>query len=49
MRNCEDSILKYMDKDGIDNYHKQTKELREQTEEMILKQLSEDGYIDGSE
>jgi len=43
---CEDSILKYMDKAGIDEYHEKTKELREQAEEMILNRLSEDDYIE---
>ena len=43
---CEDSILKYMDKDGIDIYHNRTAELCQLAEDLILKRLSEDGYTD---
>jgi len=43
---CEDSILKYMDKAGIDEYHNKTTELRQLAEDLIMKRLAEDGYTD---
>lgn len=46
---CEDSILKYFNPDAFEEYRKKTKELKQEAERIILKQLSEDGYIDETE
>lgn len=42
---CEDSILKYIDKDGIDEYYEKTADLCQQAEDLIMKRLAEDGVI----
>ena len=43
---CEDSILKYFDVERFQEYSQRVKDFQKKAEDMILEQLTNDGYID---